>query len=154
MSFREAIRVAVEMILAHKLRAFFTVLGTVVGVTFLIAVITLIQGMNVYMTQEFAGQVYGFNTVMLRRRPSVTMSDDREQRREWSRRPRLTFEDAEWVDERMETPGILSISSERGGTVNSPDGGTLEGVRLTGASASSSGVSSRSRRRVAECRSW
>ena len=31
MNVREAIRVALEMIRAHKLRAFFTVLGTVVG---------------------------------------------------------------------------------------------------------------------------
>jgi putative ABC transport system ATP-binding protein len=46
MNLLEAVRIALEMIRAHKLRAFFTVLGTVVGVTFLIAVITLIEGMN------------------------------------------------------------------------------------------------------------
>ena len=136
MSLREAVRVAFEMILAHKLRAFFTILGTVVGVTFLIAVITLIQGMNVYMTEEFAGQVYGFNTVMLRRRPSVVMSDSPEQWRTWTRRPLLTFADAEWLASRMETPGLVSISSERGGRVTGPNARTLESVRITGASAS------------------
>lgn len=136
MNYREAIRVALESILAHKLRAFFTILGTVVGVTFLIAVITLIQGMNAYMTEEFAGQVYGFNTVMLRRRPSVSVSEDRAQRREWSRRPQLTFADAEWIGRRMETPGVVAISSSRGGTVDGPSGRRLEGVFLTGASAS------------------
>jgi putative ABC transport system permease protein len=137
MNFREAFRIALESILAHKLRAFFTILGTVVGVTFLIAVITLIQGMNRYMTDEFAGQIYGFNTVMLRRTPSVRINDDAAQRREWARRPRLTFDDAEWIGERMETPGLISVSSETGnGRVTGPTGRTVEGVRVTGASAS------------------
>ena len=68
----EALRMAFEAIRAHKLRGFFTVLGTVFGVTFLIAVITLIEGMNQYVEKEFKGAVYGVNTVTLRRRPSIT----------------------------------------------------------------------------------
>lgn len=76
MNLREAVRTALLMIRAHKLRAFFTVLGTVVGVTFLIAVITLIQGMDAYVREDFAGQVYGFNTVQLRRRPSIVVNDE------------------------------------------------------------------------------
>ncbi len=63
MNAREAVRIALSMIRANKLRAFFTVLGTVVGVTFLIAVITLITGMNAYMKEEFAGKILGFNTI-------------------------------------------------------------------------------------------
>jgi putative ABC transport system permease protein len=136
MNVREAFRVALEMIRAHKLRAFFTVLGTVVGVTFLIAVITLIEGMNRYMTEDFASQVYGYNTVMLRRMPSVQIESDRETWRAWRRRPRLTFDDAEWIADRMEAPGVMAISSERGGRVGGPRGRLLEGVRVVGASAS------------------
>jgi putative ABC transport system permease protein len=135
MGFAEAVRTALEMIRAHKLRAFFTVLGTVVGVTFLIAVITLIEGMNRYMEEDFAGQVYGYNTVVIRRTPSVQMGDNREMRRMWNRRPRLTFEDAEWLAGRMETPGVVAISSSRGGTVTGPRSRQLDGVRVTGASA-------------------
>lgn len=123
------------MILAHKLRAFFTILGTVVGVTFLIAVITLIEGMNTYMEEDFASQVFGFNTVTLQRLPSVSDAD-RETWREWQRRPRLTFEDAEWIAGRMETPGIIAISSQGGGQVDGPGGRALEGVSIVGASAS------------------
>jgi putative ABC transport system permease protein len=132
----EALRVSLQMIRVNKLRAFFTVLGTVMGVTFLIAVITLITGMDAYMKEDFAGKVYGFNSVMLRQRPSVTMTDDDAIWREWRRRPRLTFEDAAWLEERMETPGILSINSDRGGKVDGPGGRTLESVRVSGASAS------------------
>ena len=132
----EALRVSLQMIRVNKLRAFFTVLGTVMGVTFLIAVITLITGMDSYMKEDFAGKVYGFNSVMLRRWPSVTMTDDPEVWREWRRRQRLTFEDAAWLGERMETPGIISITSDRGGQVDGPGGHTLESVQIVGASAS------------------
>ncbi|HEV2130481.1 MAG TPA: ABC transporter permease, partial [Longimicrobiaceae bacterium] len=132
----EAVRIALAMIRANKLRAFFTVLGTVVGVTFLIAVITLIQGMDSYVREDFAGQVYGINTVQLRRRPSVQMNPGEEQRRAWERRPRLTFDDADWLAERMETPGVLAISSMNRGVVQGGRGRTLENVIVTGASAS------------------
>jgi putative ABC transport system permease protein len=131
----EAIRTALGMIRAHKLRAFFTVLGTVVGVTFLIAVITIISGMNRYMEEDFAGVVYGFNTVQLRRVPSVQIETSPEQWRAWQRRPRLTFDDADWLAERLETPGTVAISSSRGGQVRNQQGLTIENVYITGASA-------------------
>jgi putative ABC transport system permease protein len=136
MGTREAVRVALDMIRAHKLRAFFTVLGTVVGVTFLIAVITLIEGMNRYMTEDFASQVYGYNTVQLRRTPSVSIESSEETWRSWRRRPRLEFADAEWLADRIETPGMMGIASTRGGRVDGPRGRALEGVMIVGASAS------------------
>jgi putative ABC transport system permease protein len=128
------------MIWAHKLRSFFTILGTVVGVTFLIAVITLIQGMNVYVEEEFAGQIFGINSVMIRRVPTLAMDPSRETRRQWSRRPLLTFADAEWLGERVETPGTMAMSSATSGRVDGPTGRSLESVQITGASASYFGV--------------
>jgi len=136
MNWLEAVRTAMGMIRAHKLRAFFTILGTVVGVTFLIAVITLITGMNDYMEKDFAGRIYGFNTVQLRHRPSVIMNPSPEEWREWGRRPRLTFDDAAWLEERMETPGVVAISSMNRGQVQSPRGLGIDNVLVTGASAS------------------
>jgi putative ABC transport system permease protein len=137
---REAVRLAFAMIRAHKLRAFFTVVGTVVGVTFLIAVITLIEGMNRYMEEDFAGQIYGFNTVMLRRVPSVQIDADAERWRAWGRRPRLTIHDAEWLEPRTEVPGTLAYSSDRGGQLAGPGGIVLDNVRVIGASATYFGI--------------
>jgi putative ABC transport system permease protein len=136
MNLGEALRSALEMILAHKLRAFFTILGTVVGVTFLIAVITLIQGMDAYMRDEFAGRIFGVNSVMVRRTPTVQISGDPDYYRALRRRPSVTFEDAEWLAERVETPGTMAISSSRGGRVEGAEGLAIEGVTITGASAS------------------
>ncbi len=134
MGVAEAVRVALSSIWAHKLRAFFTVLGTVVGVTFLIAVITLIEGMNGYMREDFAGQIVGFNTVTVSRRPSILMDGSDELRRAIRRRPRLTFDDADWLAERMRAPGFVSIASRNNGEVRGPSGRTIDNVTVTGAS--------------------
>lgn len=131
----EAVRTALEMVWAHKLRSFFTVLGTVVGVTFLIAVITLIEGMNAYVEDEFASAIFGLNTVVVRRTPSVQMDPTPEMRRQWNTRPRFTFEDAEWLAERIETPGEISFSSTMTGPVDGPNGVTIDGVMITAANA-------------------
>ena len=114
MGIREAVRIALAMIRANKLRAFFTVLGTVVGVTFLIAVFTLIQGMNSYMKEEFAGKILGFNTINVRRLPSVGGGPQSEEVwRSWLRRPRLTVDDARYLEARMHTPGVLAAAARR-----------------------------------------
>jgi len=132
----EAARMALEAIRAHKLRGFFTVLGTVVGVTFLIAVITLIEGMDHYVEKQFKGTVFGFNTITVRRRPSIITDADDGMWRTWARRPRLTFDDAAYLEQRMETPGTVALSSVTIGKVGGPRGKTVENVWITGATAS------------------
>src|SRR3954464_12922394 len=131
----EAARMALEAIRAHKLRGFFTVLGTVVGVTFLIAVITLIEGMDHYVEKQFKGTVFGFNTITVRRRPSIITDADDGMWRTWARRPRLTFDDATYLEQRMETPGTVALSSVTIGKVGGR-GKTVENVWITGAPAS------------------
>jgi putative ABC transport system permease protein len=136
MNAREAVRIALAMIRANKLRAFFTVLGTVVGVTFLIAVITLITGMNAYMKEEFAGKILGFNTINVRRLPSVGGGPvDEKTWRAWLRRPSLTHEDARWLEERVRTPGYLAYAYDEMGKVGDGRGKLVEGVNVVGASA-------------------
>ena len=136
MNAREAVRIALAMIRANKLRAFFTVLGTVVGVTFLIAVITLITGMNAYMKEEFAGKILGFNTINVRRLPSVGGGPvDEATWREWQRRPRLTQDDARFLEERVQTPGLLSYAYDQDAKVGDGRGKVVQGVNVIGASA-------------------
>jgi putative ABC transport system permease protein len=136
MNFAEGVRIALAMIRANKLRAFFTVLGTVFGVTFLIAVITVINGMDAYMKEDFAGKILGYNTVTLRRLPSITGPEDEAQWRAWLRRPRLFVDEAEYIEDRMEVPGTLAYFSDAGGKVSDGAGREVNGVMITGASAS------------------
>ncbi|HEY7771435.1 ABC transporter permease [Longimicrobium sp.] len=134
MGIREAVRIALAMIRANKMRAFFTVLGTVVGVTFLIAVITLLKGMDAYMKEEFAGRIVGHNTVLLRRVPELGEDPQTEdQWREWMRRPLFSQNEAEWLAANVTTPGLLSYSYDQSARVGNGRGKELSGVNIIGA---------------------
>jgi putative ABC transport system permease protein len=101
----EAVRLAWGSIRAQKLKSFFSLVGVLIGVTFLIAVVSIVQGMNVYMTDKFAGALIGVNTFQLRQRPNFNMGNvTEEQFRQWNRNPRITIEDAAYVEEHMQTP--------------------------------------------------
>jgi putative ABC transport system permease protein len=134
MGIREALRIALANIRANKLRAFFTVLGTVVGVTFLIAVITLLKGMDAYMKEEFAGRLFGQNTVLVRRIPELEGPSTEEDWREWQRRPLFRQQDAEWLAANMSTPGKLSYSFDQQARVGDGKGREVQGVNIIGAS--------------------
>ena len=66
----EAIRMAFRTIRAQKLKSFFSLLGVLIGVMFLIAVVSIVQGMNRYMEDRFANTLVGVNTFELRQRPA------------------------------------------------------------------------------------
>jgi putative ABC transport system permease protein len=88
--FHEAVRLALAQIRVQKLKSFFTLLGVTIGVMFLIAVVSIVEGMGRYMEEEFVGKLMGINTFELRHRPSITMGNVTEaQWRAWQRRPRL-----------------------------------------------------------------
>src|SRR5256885_9721160 len=59
------------MIRAQKLKSVFSTIGVFIGVTFLIGAWSIVNGMNRYMTEKFAGTLAGVNTFHLRRSPNV-----------------------------------------------------------------------------------
>jgi putative ABC transport system permease protein len=69
MTFADVISTALGQISANKLRSFFTLLGIIVSVTFLIAVLAIIEGMNVYVQENVANAMIGSNTFQVRRSP-------------------------------------------------------------------------------------
>ena len=52
--FREPVVIAFQSLRAHKLRSFLTLLGVSISVTTLIAVISLVEGMNTYFAERIA----------------------------------------------------------------------------------------------------
>ena len=50
----EGVVIAIQALLAHKLRSFLTLLGTIIAVLSIIAVVSIIQGMNLYVEEEIA----------------------------------------------------------------------------------------------------
>jgi putative ABC transport system permease protein len=97
MSLLEAIRLALGQIRAQKLKSFFTLLGVTIGVMFLIAVVSIVEGMSKYMEEDFAGRLLGANTFTLRRFPWFGNNVTDEEWKEWQRRPRLYQSDVDLV---------------------------------------------------------
>ncbi len=136
MAWLEAVRLALHMLRAQKLKSFFSLVGVVIGVMFLIAVVSIVQGMNVYMEDQFANRLVGINTFQLRRMPGINtgnVSDDTW--RDWLRRPRITYADADYVTDRVETPTQFSrFCSER--LTLSRGGKQAKDIEVMGADAS------------------
>ena len=93
----ESIRLALAQIRVQKLKSFFTLLGVTIGVMFLIAVVSIVQGMSNYVEQDFMGRVLGANTFTLRRFPWFGNHVTEEEWRSWMRRPRIYPRDANLV---------------------------------------------------------
>lgn len=97
MPFIDAIRLALAQIRVQKLKSFFTLLGVTIGVMFLIAVVSIVEGMSSYMEHDFVGKLVGVNTVTLRTRPDFGNDVSAAEWREMQRRPRILITDVEPV---------------------------------------------------------
>src|SRR5258708_7442772 len=97
MPFLESVRLALNTIRVQKLKSFFTLLGVMIGVMFLIAVISIVQGMSNYVENDFAGKIIGVNTFTLLRRSHFNPNTTDEQWREFSRRPHVFLPEIQLV---------------------------------------------------------
>ena len=88
--FIEAALIALNAIWTNKLRSFLTVLGNIVAVTSIIAVVSLVQGMNAYVTDVIVSGV-GADNFTVQRTPVVRTEEDEERVRSF---PRVTLDDA------------------------------------------------------------
>jgi putative ABC transport system permease protein len=75
MDYKEAFRLAVQSLWANKLRTVLTLLGVVIGVASVIAVVTLINGANVYVATKV--NTYGADVFTISKQPGfITNYDD------------------------------------------------------------------------------
>lgn len=108
----DVVRIAVAQIRGNPLRTFFTLLGIIVSVAFLVAVVAIIQGMNAYVRENIAGAVVGTNAFQVRRTPIQIGFFDDEGWLKVQRRPRITERDAEAV--RAALPDAEAIAVQTG----------------------------------------
>ena len=112
MPLSEALRLAVQAIWTSKLRSFFTLLGILVSVAFLVVVVAIIQGMNSYVSGTLTASMIGTNTFQVRRGPiSIGLMDD-DQVRAIAKRPLVTPEDAEVVSAAI--PEAVAVALQSG----------------------------------------
>jgi putative ABC transport system permease protein len=112
MPVREAFRLALQSILSSKLRSFFTLLGIIVSVGFLVAVVAIIQGMNAYVKENITGAVIGTNAFQVRRTPVAFGLMDDDEVRAIAKRPLVTTDDAEVV--RRALPDAQAVAFQSG----------------------------------------
>ncbi len=114
MKILDSIVLALRQVWAQKLKSFFTLLGVIVGVTFLISVFAVVEGMNRYMQDDFAGSIFGINTITINRVWSGRGGrQDAETRRRQSRNPDITVSDATALQEKIPAIWYMAYSSDR-----------------------------------------
>src|SRR5688572_25066237 len=107
----EAIRLALAQIRVQKLKSFFTLLGVTIGVMFLIAVVSIVEGMSTYVEEDFIGRFMGANTFTLHRIPWFEDGTQAEWR-EWVRRPRIYMSDVRVVTSALPPDARWAVESE------------------------------------------
>jgi len=130
----EGVALALNQIRTEKLKSFFSLLGVIIGVMFLIVVVSVVEGLDRYIKEDFASQIFGLNTITLTRTPSVPVNTSEEERRAWRRRRRLEFADADEIRAKLTIPALVGVESTTGGQVEGDNGRQVENVFMTAVS--------------------
>jgi putative ABC transport system permease protein len=108
----DVLRTALGQIWANKLRSFFTLLGIIVSVGFLVAVVAIIQGMNAYVKENVADAIVGVNTFQVRRIPIKIGLFTDDELRAIRKRPKISPTDARAVARAV--PGAVAVALQSG----------------------------------------
>ena len=113
MKSRDAIGLALSQLRVQKLKSAFTLLGVTIGVMFLIAVVSIVEGMGRYVEEDFAGRLIGKNTFTLRRFSNMGPGGNRGfDARSAQRRPLLRMTDVDAVRAAIPAGMNSSIANE------------------------------------------
>src|SRR5689334_24480885 len=95
-TFLETLRLSLDALRAHKLRSFLTLLGVILAVLTLVAVMSVVSGLNFYVADRVAN--LGANTYVVDRFGIITSRDA------WikaQKRPLLTLDEYEFLHDNM-----------------------------------------------------
>jgi putative ABC transport system permease protein len=127
--FAEGVRLALYQLWTEKLKSFFSLLGVIVGVMFLIVVVSVVEGMDRYIREDLSSVIYGVNTVTVRRQ-SNDLSLEGSNTRARERRPRITYEDWQAIRDQITIPARVGAESDTGGQVVADNGRMVENVQI------------------------
>src|SRR5678815_2210625 len=92
----DAAKIALQSIFAHKLRAFLTLIGIIIGVASVVVVGASIEGLNSYMVETIS-RVLGANHFMIARIAHVGNMTEEEWEKMMKRNKRLEWDDLDWL---------------------------------------------------------
>ncbi len=95
MEWKEALALALQSLWANKLRSVLTLLGVVIGVASVIAVVTLVNGANMFVQSKFSS--YGSDVFTVTKAPAF--STNPADYTKFSKRKNLLFSDFRYVEE-------------------------------------------------------
>ncbi len=130
----EGVVLAMTQIRSQKMKSFFSLLGVILGVMFLIVVVTIVEGLDRYVREDFTAEIFGVNTVTLRRWPSVSVNVDQEQWRARLRRPNLRYADADAIRAQLTVPARVAVESTTSAQGVGDNGRSVTGLMVEGAS--------------------
>jgi len=110
----ETLRLALDTLRAHKLRSFLTLLGVILAVTTLVAVMSVVSGLNFYVADRIAN--LGANVYLVARFGIITSQDA------WvkaQKRPLITLEEFERLKDSMKTANQLAALEDQNSDLRS-----------------------------------
>lgn len=119
----DAFWIAVKSILEHKLRAFLTLIGIIIGVAAVVVVGASISGLKTYVV-ETASKVLGSNHFMMTRMASMGRMSDEEYERKNRKNKDIVWAEYEYIRERCE------LCSHVGAQINSGADLSQNGIEM------------------------
>lgn len=131
----DAFKIAFDSIIAHKLRAFLTLIGIIIGVAAVVVVGASISGLKTYVIDKVS-KVLGSNHFMFTRMANTGRISDEEFERRNRRNKDVTWEEYQYIRDNCKM--CLSIGAEMGaGADLNQDGIEMPSVRISGTTANS-----------------
>ncbi|HMF55503.1 MAG TPA: ABC transporter permease [Pyrinomonadaceae bacterium] len=131
--YADALSIALQSIFAHKLRAFLTLIGIIIGVASVVVVGASINGLNAYVLDK-VGKILGANHFMISRMAHQGELSEEETERMNRRNKKLEWEDYEWVRDHCRSCENVGAEIDRQIDINH-EGKKLYGTALLGVTA-------------------
>jgi putative ABC transport system permease protein len=126
----DAAKIALQSIFSHKLRAFLTLIGIIIGVASVVVVGASIEGMNTYMVDTLS-KVLGTNHFMIARITHVGNMTEEEWEKMMKRNKRLDWDDLDWLINKCTS--CREVGAEAGARIDlKHDGQDLFGTQISG----------------------
>lgn len=131
--YADALRIAIKSIFEHKLRAFLTLLGVIIGVASVVVVGASISGLNSYVMEKVTS-VLGANHFMIARIAFTGHMEDDEFERINKRNKKIEWREYEYVKAKCSTCSEVGAQKNTNEDLDQ-DGIEMPGVRIQGVTA-------------------
>lgn len=128
--YTDSFKIALQSIFAHKLRAFLTLIGIIIGVASVVLVGASINGLNSYIVDRLA-KVLGSNHFMMARFANAGRLSEEEWEEMIKRNKRIEWDEYEWVKEQCTR--CSEVGAQKGASSDlKHDGQELFGTQIMG----------------------